>query len=36
MLEYLNAANVAFALCPDVSLGAVEAIEIHGAEFACS
>ena len=32
MMEDFNAANVAFALCPMLSLGAVEAIEAHGSE----
>jgi len=32
MMEDFNAANVAFALCPMLSLGAVEAIEVHGSE----
>ena len=30
MMEDFNAANVAFALCPMLGLGAVEAIEVHG------
>jgi alkylation response protein AidB-like acyl-CoA dehydrogenase len=32
MMEDFNAANVAFALCPMLGLGAVEAIEAHGSE----
>ncbi len=32
MMEDFNAANVAFALCPMLGLGAVEAIEVHGSE----
>src|ERR671911_388144 len=32
MMEDFNAANVAFALCPMLGLGAVEAIEHHGSE----
>lgn len=32
MMEDFNAANVAFALCPMLGLGAVEAIEAHGSQ----
>ena len=32
MMEDFNAANVAFALCPMLGLGAVDAIEAHGSE----
>ena len=32
MMEDFNAANVAFALCPMLGLGAVEAIEVHGSD----
>jgi alkylation response protein AidB-like acyl-CoA dehydrogenase len=32
MMEDFNAANVAFALCPMLGLGAVEAIEAHGSD----
>lgn len=32
LMEDLNAANVGFALCPMLSLGAVEALERHGSE----
>ena len=32
MMEDFNAANVAFALCPMLGLGAVEAVEAHGSE----
>ncbi|NUT01829.1 MAG: acyl-CoA dehydrogenase [Sphingomonas sp.] len=32
MMEDFNAANVAFALCPMLGLGAVEAIEVHGSQ----
>jgi alkylation response protein AidB-like acyl-CoA dehydrogenase len=32
MMEDFNAANVAFALCPMLGLGAVEAVEVHGSE----
>ncbi|HVH49592.1 MAG TPA: acyl-CoA dehydrogenase [Sphingomicrobium sp.] len=32
MMDDLNAANVGFALCPMLGLGAVEAIEAHGSE----
>ena len=32
MMEDFNAANVAFALCPMLGLGAVESIEAHGSE----
>ena len=32
MMEDFNAANVAFALCPMLGLGAVDAIEVHGSE----
>ena len=30
MMEDFNAANLAFALCPMLGLGAIEAIEVHG------
>lgn len=32
MMEDLNGANLAFALCPMLSLGAIEALEAHGSE----
>ena len=32
MMEDFNAANVAFALCPMLGLGAVEALEVHGSD----
>jgi alkylation response protein AidB-like acyl-CoA dehydrogenase len=32
MMEDFNAANLAFALCPMLGLGAIEAIEVHGSE----
>jgi len=32
MMDDLNAANVGFALCPMLGLGAVEAIEAHGSD----
>ena len=32
MMDDLNAANVGFALCPMLGLGAVEAIDTHGSE----
>ena len=32
MMEDFNAANVAFALCPMLGMGAMEAIEVHGSE----
>ena len=32
MMEDLNAANLAFALCPMLGLGAIEAIEAHGSD----
>jgi alkylation response protein AidB-like acyl-CoA dehydrogenase len=32
MMEDLNAANAAFALCPMLGLGAIEAIEAHGSD----
>ena len=32
LMEDLNGANLAFALCPMLSLGAIEAIERHGSE----
>ncbi len=32
MMEDFNAANVAFALCPMLGLGAVEAIGVHGSD----
>ena len=32
MMEDLNAANFAFALCPMLGLGAIEAIEAHGSD----
>ena len=32
MMEDLNAANVGFALCPMLGLGAIEAIEAHGSD----
>ena len=32
MMEDLNAANFAFALCPMLGLGAIEALEAHGSE----
>jgi alkylation response protein AidB-like acyl-CoA dehydrogenase len=32
LMEDLNAANVGFALCPMLSLGAIEALEIYGSE----
>ena len=32
LMENLNAANVAFALCPMLSLGAIEALEAYGSE----
>ncbi|WP_395623629.1 acyl-CoA dehydrogenase family protein [Sphingomonas daechungensis] len=32
MMEDFNAANVAFALCPMLGLGAVEAIDAHGSD----
>ncbi|MBW0145338.1 acyl-CoA dehydrogenase family protein [Sphingomicrobium clamense] len=32
LMENLNAANIAFALCPMLSLGAVEALEAYGNE----
>jgi alkylation response protein AidB-like acyl-CoA dehydrogenase len=32
LMDNLNAANVGFALCPMLSMGAVEALEIHGSD----
>jgi len=32
MMDNLNAANVGFALCPMLSMGAIEAIERHGSD----
>jgi alkylation response protein AidB-like acyl-CoA dehydrogenase len=32
VMEDLNAANLAFALCPMLSMGAIEALEAHGSE----
>ncbi|GAC1571695.1 MAG: acyl-CoA dehydrogenase [Sphingomicrobium sp.] len=32
LMEDLNAANVGFALCPMLSMGAIEALEAHGSE----
>ncbi|MDQ3245375.1 MAG: acyl-CoA dehydrogenase [Pseudomonadota bacterium] len=32
LMEDLNAANLGFALCPMLSLGAIEALEAHGSE----
>ncbi len=32
LMEDLNAANVGFALCPMLSLGAIEALEAHGSD----
>ena len=32
VMEDLNAANLAFALCPMLSMGAIEALEAHGTE----
>jgi 3-(methylsulfanyl)propanoyl-CoA dehydrogenase len=32
MMEDFNAANVAFALCPMLGLGAIEAVEAHGSD----
>ena len=32
MMEDFNAANLAFALCPMLGLGAIEALEAHGSE----
>ena len=32
MMDNLNAANVGFALCPMLSMGAIEALERHGSE----
>jgi alkylation response protein AidB-like acyl-CoA dehydrogenase len=32
VMEDLNAANLAFALCPMLTMGAIEAIEAHGSE----
>ncbi|HXG99594.1 MAG TPA: acyl-CoA dehydrogenase family protein [Sphingomicrobium sp.] len=32
LMENLNAANLGFALCPMLSLGAIEAIEAHGSD----
>ncbi|MEO6247132.1 MAG: acyl-CoA dehydrogenase family protein [Sphingomicrobium sp.] len=30
LMEDLNAANIGFALCPMLSMGAIEALEVHG------
>jgi len=32
LMENLNAANLGFALCPMLSMGAIEAIEVHGSD----
>ena len=32
LMDNLNAANVGFALCPMLSMGAIEALERHGSE----
>lgn len=32
MMEDFNAANLAFALCPMLGLGAIEALDVHGSE----
>jgi alkylation response protein AidB-like acyl-CoA dehydrogenase len=32
LMEDLNAANIGFALCPMLSMGAIEAIEAHGSD----
>jgi alkylation response protein AidB-like acyl-CoA dehydrogenase len=32
LMDNLNAANVGFALCPMLSMGAIEALEAHGSE----
>ena len=32
LMEDLNAANIGFALCPMLSMGAIEALQHHGSE----
>ena len=32
LMEDLNAANIGFALCPMLSMGAIEALEVHGSD----